>query len=68
MTTFNSLQDAEDFKKSNADLLMRIQAEVEAVPGVVSSEVWLNGNPPSFIVGLDSEDNHFVYLKIVGGC
>jgi hypothetical protein len=64
MTTFNTTEEALAFKKQYADLLKAIQEEVESVDGVDYSEVWLCGNAPSFVAGVDSNDLHIVSIKI----
>lgn len=64
MQTFESLKQAEEFKENNQWMLLTLQSEAESVAGVVCSEVWLNGNCPSFVVGIDCEDQHIVSFKI----
>lgn len=64
MTTFRTTEEALAFKRQYADIIKAIQDEVEAVDGVDYSEVWLCGNAPSFVAGVDHNDEHFVSIKI----
>lgn len=61
---FDSLSQAKRYERDNADLISMLQKETEAIDGVLYSEVWLNGNPPSFVAGFNNEDEHIVSLKL----
>ena len=61
---FSSTQQAEQFQRDNMALLQDLSNEVERIDLVSYSEVWLNGNGPSFIAGYSSEDEQIVSLPI----
>lgn len=61
---FESFAHSEKFKKDNLKLLSDLSNEVENIADVDYSEVWLNGNSPSFIAGFDKNDIQIVSLPI----
>jgi hypothetical protein len=61
---FKSLEDAEAYSSHNKEKLYQLQKEAESVPGVVNSDVWLNGNCPSYVVGVDNDDKEIVCFKL----
>ena len=64
MVSFTSQKEAESYRHQKLDSLARLQQEAESISGVAYSEVWLNEFTPSFIVGLNSEDEHFVSFDL----
>lgn len=64
MVSFTSAQEALSYEIDNQASLRRLQREVEAVPGVSYSEVWLNGSCPSFVAGYDDQDEVIVCVKV----
>lgn len=64
MVSFTSVQEALSYEIANEAALRRLQREAEAVPGVEYSEVWLNGNCPSFVAGYDNQDEVIVCFKV----
>jgi hypothetical protein len=64
MKIFKSLIETEQFKIDNCEYLAALQSELNSLPGVVYSEIWLNGNSPSCVIGFDAEDQQFVSLII----
>lgn len=64
MKIFESLNEAEQFKVDNCEYLDALQSEINSLPGVAYSEVWLNGNSPSCVIGFDAEDQQFVSLLV----
>lgn len=59
-----NLSQAEAFKIDNRELLISLQDEVNSIPNVAYSEIWLNGNAPHFVAGYDFDDNQIVSLRI----
>lgn len=64
MLKFNSIEDAEAFIKENVESLNCIYLEAESISGVVRSELWINGIPPSYVVGLDINDAEMVCFPL----
>ncbi|KZX78274.1 hypothetical protein A3715_10425 [Oleiphilus sp. HI0009] len=60
----SSLNDADEFKKANLSKIDSLMNEAELVDNVVHSELWVNGNCPSFVAGFNDEDEWVVSYKI----
>ena len=53
---FESLEQAESFKKENRDYLEGLEKDCLALPGVYYAEAWLCGNTESFIACFNKDD------------
>lgn len=62
--TFNSIEEAERFKKDNFEHLNDLTMFVEDIHGVQYSDVWLNRNCPSFVAGFNQHDEMVVCALI----
>lgn len=62
--SFDSLAAAEGFAAKNQPLIAAALRDVDATEGVVWSDVWLNGNGPSFVEGYNADDQPIVAVKL----
>jgi len=61
---FNNLAEAETFKSSHADYLAELEQQALATPRVAWTEVWLNGNYPSYVTGYDEDEEEVRAARI----
>lgn len=64
MDYFGSLEEVEAFIFKESHAIHCLREEAEAIKGAVSSEVWLNGNCPSYVVAIDDEDQEIACFRI----
>lgn len=61
------LAQAEAFKRTNSGIIGQLVKEAERLKGVVSTDVWINRVGPSFVAGMNDEDEIIVRLEINTG-
>ena len=62
---FNSIEQAESFKKANRVFLDNLENECSKLPGVLYAEVWLCGKTESFVACFNENDEIIKEVLIV---
>jgi len=62
---FKTLEEAKIFELENEGLLSELSTIAKSVSGCLRTEIWLNGNAPSYISVIDEEDQEIACIPIM---